>query len=57
MAGKAAQVLISELMVPGSYRVIWDGKDPSGRSVASGVYFYVLEIGEFTAVKKMLMLK
>ena len=35
----------------------WDGKDSLGQSVASGMYFYNLEAGKFTATRKMLILK
>ena len=35
----------------------WDGKNTVGESVASGVYFYTLTAGDFTATRKMLILK
>ena len=35
----------------------WDGRNAFGESVASGVYFYVLTAGDFTATRKMLILK
>ena len=35
----------------------WDGKNSVGESVASGVYFYTLTVGEFTATRKMLIRK
>ena len=35
----------------------WDGKNEFGESVASGVYFYTLTAGEFTATRKMLIRK
>ena len=35
----------------------WDGKNEVGESVASGVYFYTLTAGGFTATRKMLILK
>ena len=35
----------------------WDGKNEFGESVSSGVYFYTLTAGDFTATRKMLILK
>ena len=35
----------------------WDGRNQRGESVASGVYFYTLTSGEFTATRKMLIRK
>ena len=35
----------------------WDGKNELGEKVASGVYFYTLSAGDFTATRKMLTIK
>ena len=35
----------------------WDGKNEFGEPVASGVYFYTLTAGDFTATRKMLIRK
>ena len=35
----------------------WDGKDSLGQQVASGVYFYQLQAGEFRATRKMVILR
>ncbi len=35
----------------------WDGKNALGESVASGVYFYTLKAGDFSATRKMLIRK
>ena len=35
----------------------WDGKNAVGESVASGLYFYTLTAGDFTATRKMLIRK
>ena len=40
-----------------SRAVYWDGKNEVGESVASGVYFYTLTAGNFTATRKMLIMK
>jgi hypothetical protein len=36
----------------GSYQVEWDATN-----FASGIYYYHLHAGEFTAIKKMVLLK
>ncbi len=41
----------------GQIQVNWDGNDNAGTSVASGVYFYRLESKNFTATKKMTLMK
>ena len=35
----------------------WDGRNELGESVASGVYFYTFQAGDFTATRKMLIRK
>jgi hypothetical protein len=35
----------------------WDGTDSFGEKVASGVYFYTLQAGEFSATRKMVIVK
>ena len=45
---------------PGKYQsrsraVYWDGRNQRGESVASGLYFYTLTAGEFTATRRMLI--
>jgi len=37
--------------------VYWDGRNAVGEPVASGIYFYSIKAGEFTATKKLLILK
>ena len=35
----------------------WDGCNESGESVASGVYFYQFRSGDYTALRRMVILK
>ena len=35
----------------------WNGRNASGESVASGVYFYQLRAGDYTALRRMVILK
>ena len=37
--------------------VYWDGKNQIGESVSSGLYFYSLTAGEFSATRRMLIIK
>ncbi len=41
----------------GSYDVVWDGRDQSGKRVASGIYFYRMESDGFTESKRMMLIK
>ena len=40
-----------------SRALYWDGRNQRGESIASGLYFYTLRAGEFTATRKMLIRK
>jgi flagellar hook assembly protein FlgD len=35
----------------------WDGRDRFGDKVASGVYYYTLQAGDFKATRRMVILK
>ncbi|MCC6964048.1 MAG: T9SS type A sorting domain-containing protein [candidate division Zixibacteria bacterium] len=55
--GENVVTLAEGLRAAGTHAVMWDGRDNSGSAVASGVYFYRLDAGEFCATRKMLLLK
>ena len=57
LLGQRVVTLIDTRLEAGRHAVDWEGCDGSGTSVASGVYFYRLETPQFTASKKMLLLK
>ena len=40
-----------------SKAIYWDGRNQSGEQVASGIYFYSLNAGDFSATRKMVILK
>ena len=40
-----------------SRAIYWDGRNQFGESVASGLYFYTLAAGDFTATRRMVILK
>ncbi|PWB74943.1 hypothetical protein C3F09_03140 [candidate division GN15 bacterium] len=47
----------SGLNEAGSVEISWNGMNQQGMPTASGVYFYRLEAGNFSATKKMILLK
>ena len=55
--GREVKTLLSEDRNVGTYSVKWNGVDNSGNRISSGVYFYRLKAGNFTQVKKMVLLK
>jgi FlgD Ig-like domain len=55
--GQLVRTLVNETMDEGSYKIEWNGKDNSGRFVASGVYFYRIQADEFSKTRKMVILK
>ncbi|UCH85246.1 MAG: T9SS type A sorting domain-containing protein [Candidatus Latescibacterota bacterium] len=57
VAGRLVRVLVSGTQAPQKYRVSWDGRDASGRQVASGVYFYKLVAKDFSQTRKMVLIR
>ncbi len=57
LLGQKITTLVDEQQSAGYRTVWWDGKDAAGDEVASGVYFYRLTAGEFSEVRKMMMVK
>jgi flagellar hook assembly protein FlgD len=55
--GQKVKTLVDETQQAGFYRVEWDGKDRSGRQVATGVYLARLQGKTSAQVRKMLLLK
>lgn len=57
ISGRKIAELVNNTQNPGTYNVIWNGKNSSGENIASGIYFYQLNAGSFKSVKKMIMLR
>ncbi len=55
--GHLVRTLVDESLQAGSHAVVWDGLDDSGRRVHSGVYLYRVEASDFTATRKMTVVK
>jgi flagellar hook assembly protein FlgD len=51
------RTLVSGVRSAGRYVAQWDGRNDAGAPVGSGVYFYRMTAGNFSAVRKMVLLK
>lgn len=57
VAGQKVKTLVNELKAPSFYKVVWDGKNDNGESVATGMYFYKLVSGNYSKIVKMTLMK
>jgi len=55
--GRLVRSLVDGVRGAGPQQVLWDGRDHSGRSVASGTYFARLEAGGLQSVKSMVLVR
>ena len=57
LLGQEVRLLVNERKDAGAFKVSWDGTDALGRRVASAVYLYRTQAADFSASKRMLLLK
>jgi hypothetical protein len=57
IAGQKVRTLVNQSKPAGTYRVVWDGRNDAGKTVATGVYLYRIQTGDHIETKKMLLLK
>jgi len=55
--GQKVKTIAKKDFEKGIHKVIWNGKDIAGKSVSSGIYFYKMETGNFSEIKKAILLK
>jgi len=55
--GKKVRTLANSSQSTGSYKVIWDGKNGSGKSVPTGVYLYRLSTEKQSAIRKLILIR
>jgi len=55
--GQKVRTLVNERQDAAFYKVVWDGKNDTGESVASGLYIYRLVSGNFHKMEKMSLVK
>ena len=57
ITGRRVRTIADEAMTAGVHRITFDGRSSSGDLLATGVYFYRMQAGAYTATKKMLLMK
>jgi flagellar hook assembly protein FlgD len=57
VAGRLVRMLAEGNRPAANYAEVWDGKDATGRTVASGIYFCRLDAGSFSQTRKMILLR
>ncbi len=55
--GRKVRTLVSEDVQAGYHRVVWDGRDDSGKELPGGVYFYRINAGDYSAQRRMMFVK
>ena len=55
--GQRISVLLHEAQEAGVHRITWSALDAAGHQVSSGLYFYKVTAGEFSAVRKMVLMR
>ena len=53
--GRKVRTLIDAVIPAGDHTATWDGTDDAGRTIASGVYFYRLRVGDTVISKRMIL--
>jgi hypothetical protein len=57
IAGQKVRTLVNESQAASFYKVVWDGRNDNGESVATGMYFYKLVSGNYSKIVKMTLMK
>jgi hypothetical protein len=56
-SGQQVRTLVNDWRGAGPHLTQWDGRDDSGKRVASGVYFYRLQAADRVETRRMILLK
>ncbi len=57
LRGQKVKSLLKENKSPGNYQVVWKGDNDEGKSLASGIYFAKLKVGNTSHLQKMVLMK
>jgi len=57
LIGQRLRILVDEEKNPGTYQAMWNGLDDLSQPVSSGIYLYKIQTANFTAIKKMVLVR
>lgn len=55
--GRLVRRLVDREMAAGSHAIVWDGRDENGVPVPTGIYLYRMTAGDYSDMKKAILLK
>ena len=55
--GRQVRYFRMGLQTAGVHQIVWDGRNNLGQKVASGIYLYKIQAGNWQNVKKMVLIK
>jgi M6 family metalloprotease-like protein len=55
--GQRVRTLVNGIYENGTHSIVWNGTDDNGNAVGSGIYFYRMTTKEYSAVRRMILLK
>jgi hypothetical protein len=57
ISGSKITTLVDNLLLPGRYETVWDGRDRYGNQVASGIYISVFSSRKYYALNRMVLIR
>ncbi|MFQ5629395.1 MAG: FlgD immunoglobulin-like domain containing protein [bacterium] len=57
VTGQLVRTLFKGQAAKGTHSIMWDSRDDAGKRVSSGVYVYRIQAGDFTQVRKMVLVR
>lgn len=55
--GQEVRGLIDSKLNPGKHEIVWDGRNDNAQIVATGIYFYKIQAGQYKSTKKMIYVR
>jgi len=55
--GRKIRTLVDDTLIAGYHSITWDGKDGEGRSMATGIYLLSMTADDWSAIRKITLMK